>query len=96
MGCASASHNSDRRAFLRHALCKDALYKPITDDELRDLKGRLMQADIDNKRADTAYKEGLLRYEPWKVVAVAFGGGAAVMGAAIALLGVLFHAAVGR
>ncbi len=25
-----------------------------------------MRADLENKQADTAYKLGLLRYEPWK------------------------------
>ncbi|MGD0107069.1 MAG: hypothetical protein ABSC06_23980 [Rhodopila sp.] len=50
-----------------------------------------MKADIANKQADTEYKEGLLRYEPWKVVGVAFGAGAAVMGAAVALVSAFFH-----
>jgi hypothetical protein len=51
-----------------------------------------MKADIANKEADTAYKQGLLRYEPWKVVSAAFVAGAAVMGAAVALVGGLLHA----
>jgi len=45
-----------------------------------------MRADIANKEADTKYKLDLSRYEPWKVVAVAFGAGAAIMGAAVALV----------
>ncbi len=46
----------------------------------------LLRADIANKAADTAYKEGLLKYEPWKLTALAFGAGATVMGAIIGLL----------
>jgi hypothetical protein len=42
----------------------------------------LMQADAENKRMDTRYKEGLHRYEPWKLMAAAFGAGAAVIIAA--------------
>jgi hypothetical protein len=61
------------------------------EDEERALRIALMQADIANKEADTAYKQGLLRYEPWKVVGVAFGAGAAVMGAAVALVSAFFH-----
>ncbi len=55
-----------------------------------------MRADISNKQADTAYKLGLLRYEPWKVVAVAFGAGAAVMGASVALVSAGLRAAIGH
>ncbi|HSR78755.1 MAG TPA: hypothetical protein VLN57_19425 [Xanthobacteraceae bacterium] len=52
----------------------------------------LMQADIENKRADTDYKRGLLRFEPWKLGFAAFGAGAAVMAALVALLGYFgFH-----
>lgn len=44
-----------------------------------------MSADIENKKADTEYKRGLLRFEPWKIVitAVAAGGilGGAIVGA---------------
>ena len=46
----------------------------------------LMRADIANKEADTAYKTGLLRYEPWKVVTTAFGAGFALCGGLVALL----------
>jgi len=63
-----------------------------TEDEERTLRIELLKADIANKQADTEYKRGLLRYEPWKVVAISFGAGAAVMGAAVGLLGALFHA----
>lgn len=45
-----------------------------------------MRADIANKEADTAYKHGLLRYEPWKVIALAAGAGAGAMAAAVALM----------
>ena len=45
-----------------------------------------MRADIENKQADTAYKQGLLRYEPWKVVTTAFGAGFALCGGLVALL----------
>jgi hypothetical protein len=55
-------------------------------DEERELKVALMKADIANKQADTAYKEGLLRYEPWKVIALAAGAGAGAMAAAVALM----------
>lgn len=37
-----------------------------------------MQADIDNKRADTRYKKTLADWEPWKAMAVAAGAGATV------------------
>lgn len=57
----------------------------MTDAELRDLKGMLMRADIANKEADTAYKAGLLRYEPWKVAFTAFAAGAALVGAMVGL-----------
>lgn len=55
-------------------------------DEERELRINLMRADIANKEADTAYKQGLLRYEPWKVIAVAAGAGAGAMAAAVALM----------
>lgn len=57
----------------------------------RELKVQLMIADIKNKNADSAYKEGLLRYEPWKVAAAGFAAGAGLLAAAIALLGALVH-----
>jgi hypothetical protein len=57
-----------------------------TDEDERRVRIELMQADIDNKRADTAYKRGLLHYEPWKVAFAAFGDGAAVTAALVALL----------
>jgi hypothetical protein len=40
----------------------------VTDDEIRELKAKLMEADIANKAADSAYKLGLLKYQPWKLV----------------------------
>jgi hypothetical protein len=42
-------------------------------------------ADIENKRADTAYKLTLARWEPAKAMAVAAGAGATIMLAVIAL-----------
>lgn len=53
--------------------------------DLNQLKADLMQADIDNKRTDTAYKMGLLRYEPWKVIATSAGAGAGFVIALVAL-----------
>lgn len=53
--------------------------------EIDELKVELMQADIENKHADTAYKHGLLRYEPWKVIATTAGATAAVTLALLAL-----------
>jgi hypothetical protein len=38
------------------------------EDEDRALRMEQMRADIANKTADTEYKRGLLRYEPWKLV----------------------------
>ncbi len=55
-----------------------------------------MRADISNTQADTASKLGLLRYEPWKVVAVAFGAGAAMMGASVAVVGAVLRAVIGH
>ncbi len=60
-----------------------------TDGEERKPRIDLMKADIANKQAGTVYKQGLLRYEPWKVVSAAFVAGAAVMGASVALVGAL-------
>jgi RsiW-degrading membrane proteinase PrsW (M82 family) len=51
-----------------------------------ELKMAVMQAELENKRADTAYKNGLLKYEPWKVVLASFLSGAAVLGAIVGLL----------
>jgi hypothetical protein len=55
-----------------------------TADEEAKLKVELMRADIANKQADTDYKRGLLRFEPWKIVVGAFATGAAVVGAMVA------------
>ena len=57
------------------------------DDEEKDLKLALMRADIANKRADSGYKGGLLRYEPWKVMATVMGATAAVAAAVFGALG---------
>jgi hypothetical protein len=52
-----------------------------------------MHFDIAAKDADTAYKKGLLRYEPWKLVlggvaaaGALLGAGAGLMAGGIALL----------
>lgn len=44
-----------------------------------------MRTQIDNLKTDSEYKRGLLRYEPWKVVATAAGAGAAFATAVLAL-----------
>ena len=46
----------------------------------------LMAAQIENLRADTDYKRGLLAWEPWKVAVGAFLSGAATLGALVGLL----------
>jgi hypothetical protein len=56
------------------------------DDEQR-LKVMQMHADMDNKMADTAYKQGLLKFEPWKIVISAFAASAAVFGVIGGVLG---------
>jgi hypothetical protein len=65
----------------------------MTDAERQELKDRLLMADLANKTADTAYKNVLVRIEPWKAMAIAFGAGAAVMGAAVGLVAAIFRAA---
>jgi hypothetical protein len=54
-----------------------------TDDDERRLKVELMIADIDNKRADTEYKHGLLRWEPWRLVITAVAAGGVIGGALV-------------
>ena len=49
----------------------------------------LMRADLQNKQADTAYEQGLLRYEPWKVFTTAVAASAALFGATGGVLGYL-------
>jgi len=44
-----------------------------------------------NKRMDTMYKHGLLRFEPWKIAFTAFGAGAAALAAVIAALNYFHH-----
>ena len=53
----------------------------------RELKVAQMRADIENKQADTDYKKGLIKYEPWKVVVSAFAASAAVFGVIGGVLG---------
>jgi hypothetical protein len=62
----------------------------VADDEQK-LRIEQMQADIDNKRMDTMYKHGLLRFEPWKIAFTAFGAGAAALAAVIAALNYFHH-----
>jgi hypothetical protein len=57
----------------------------VTDDEERELKGKLMQADIANKNADTALKDEQRRWEPWEALSAAFGAGIAVASGVLAL-----------
>ena len=45
-----------------------------------------MEADIENKRADTPYKNKLADWEPWKAMAIAAGAGATFT---LAVVGVL-------
>ena len=54
----------------------------FTEDDERRLRIELMQADIENKRADTGYKVTLTRLEPWKTIV-------AIMAALTVLVGVL-------
>lgn len=62
-----------------------------TTAEERQLRIELMVADIRNKNADTAYKDGLARWEPWKVLATGFAAGAATLTAAAGLLAIVLH-----
>jgi hypothetical protein len=48
-------------------------------------------AHIENMNADSDYKRGLLRFEPWKLVVTALGAGAALTIAIIALLTYMHH-----
>ena len=54
-------------------------------DERR-LRMELMRADIENKQADTRYKLRLAEWEPWKAMFLAFGAGASLVVAIIAVL----------
>jgi RsiW-degrading membrane proteinase PrsW (M82 family) len=62
-------------------------------DEERELRVALMRADIDQKTADIEskkyeqfYKQGLLKYEPWKLAVSAFAAGGIFMGASVAAM----------
>ena len=48
-------------------------------------EGDEREAHIDNMRADTQYKLDLSKYEPWKIVIAAFGAGAGVVLALLAI-----------
>lgn len=60
---------------------------PVTTRDQDEQNARIDQimADIANKSMDTAYKQGLLKYEPWKLVFTAFAAGAALVGAIVGL-----------
>ena len=62
-----------------------------TDDEERDLRIALMNAQIDNLKQDAAYKRRLADWEPWKAMSAAFAAGAGIMGALVALFGFVLH-----
>ena len=62
--------------------------EPLEAEE-RELRMALMRADLENKQADTAYKLGLLRYEPWKVFTTAVAASAALFGAIGGVIGYL-------
>jgi negative regulator of sigma E activity len=62
------------------------------DAEERELKLDQMRADIQNKRMDTEYKRGLLRWEPWKVMVAALAATAALFGVLGGLAGYRFGA----
>lgn len=55
------------------------------DEQEQQLRIEQMAADIENKRADTDYKRTMMRWEPWKAMAVAAGAGATFTLAMIAL-----------
>jgi hypothetical protein len=57
----------------------------VTDDDERELKGRLLVAQIANKEADTSLKREQIRWEPWKALSAAFGAGLAVASGLLAL-----------
>ena len=62
-----------------------------SEEDERGIRIDLMIADTENKRADTEYKRGLLRFEPWKLAFTAFGAGAAFVVALVALLNFFHH-----
>jgi hypothetical protein len=63
-----------------------------TDEELQELKGRLVMAQISNLNADTELKREQRRWEPWKSLSAAFGAGLAVASGLLALAAwVLLH-----
>lgn len=63
----------------------------MTEEELNELWTQQMAADIENKRADTEYKRGLMRFEPWKIVITALAAGGVVGGALVGGLSYLGH-----
>ena len=50
-----------------------------------------MNAQIDNLKQDTTYKRRLADWEPWKAMSAAFAAGAGLMGAVVALFGLILH-----
>jgi hypothetical protein len=71
-------------AAVRHS--GDGPRMPISDDEERELRIDLMRADLANKDADTQYKRGLLRFEPWKIALTGMAAGGALVAALVTLL----------
>jgi hypothetical protein len=60
----------------------------MTDDERKE---RLAMAQISNLDADTDYKRGLLRFEPWKIVIASAAAGGALVAGGAAALGLILH-----
>lgn len=57
---------------------------PDTDDEERELRMALMTIQIEHYQQQ-------IKWEPWKALAIAFGAGAAFMGAVVGLIGLILH-----
>ncbi len=59
---------------------------PEPDDEERELRLELMMGQIDKGRLDIERVRQEMRMEPWKLVILAFGAGAATVAAIIGLM----------
>ena len=59
------------------------------DEVERELKVAQVRADMDDKPADTPHTQGLLKYEPWKVIATFVTPSAAFFSVIGGLLGYL-------
>ena len=60
------------------------------DEEERELRMTQTRMAIELKRIDAELKRSQPKWEPWTAIAPAFGPGAAVMGAATALMATVF------